>query len=309
MRPRSIKIFLLDGDPAGIRDAQISMSTIHAIAFRKLQLSRVRDKYPDLSRAGIYLLLGFDELQPDRLVAYIGQAESVAVRLGIHAGKADRNFWTDTIALVSKDENLTGSHARYVEARLIADAGLNPRWTLQNTQKPSEDGKLPPAEREEMEEFIDQTKTLVGALSCDLFKVVTGTRGEASIPSVGEAPRSGTADEPLFHYKGRGFDAQMLITRGREFVLQKDSKCRLKTTNTVPEGVTSLRTALLEKDVLIEKNSALILTTDYIFRSVTAAAAMVVGASINGRTAWKLADGTTFADWESAQGGAAGAAG
>ncbi len=43
MRPRSIKIFLLDGDPAGIRDAQISMSTIHAIAFRKLQLSRGRN--------------------------------------------------------------------------------------------------------------------------------------------------------------------------------------------------------------------------------------------------------------------------
>jgi hypothetical protein len=305
MRPRSIKIFLLDGDPAGIRDAQISMSTIHAIAFRKLQLSRVRDKYPDLSRAGIYLLLGFDELQPERLVAYIGQAESVAVRLGIHAGKADRNFWTDTIALVSKDENLTGSHARYVEARLIADAGLNPRWTLQNTQKPSEDGKLPPAEREEMEEFIDQTKTLVGALSCDLFKVVTGP----STPASGAVPMPGTAEAPLFHYKGRGFEAQLLITRDRELVLQKGSKCRLKTTNTVPEGVASLRSTLLEKSVLIEKDGALILNTDYIFRSVTAAAAMVVGASINGRTAWKLADGTTFADWESAQGGAAGAAG
>ena len=304
MRPRSIKIFLLDGDPAGIRDAQISMSTIHAIAFRKLQLSRVRDKYPDLSRAGIYLLLGFDELQPERLVAYIGQAESVAVRLGIHAGKADRNFWTDTIALVSKDENLTGSHARYVEARLIADAGLNPRWTLQNTQKPSEDGKLPPAEREEMEEFIDQTKTLVGALSCDLFKVVTGP----STPVSGAAPMSGTAEAPLFHYKGRGFEAKLLITRDRELVLQKDSRCRQKTTNTVPEGVTSLRSTLLEKSVLIEKDDVLILTTDYIFRSVTAAAAMVVGASINGRTAWKLANGTTFADWESAQGGTAGAA-
>jgi hypothetical protein len=30
---------------------------------------------------------------------------------------------------------------------------------------------------------------------------------------------------------------------------------------------------------------------------------MVVGASINGRIAWKLAKGTTFAEWESAQGG------
>lgn len=301
MRPRSIKIFLLDGDPAGIRDAQISMSTIHAIAFRKLQLSRVRDKYPDLSRAGIYLLLGFDELQPQRLVAYIGQAESVAVRLGIHAGKADRNFWTDTIALVSKDENLTGSHARYVEARLIADAGLNPRWTLQNTQKPSEDGKLPPAEREEMEEFIDQTKTLVGALSCDLFKVVTGNRGEGSIPAAGETPKFGTSDEPLFQCKSRGSEAHLLITRSREFVLQKGSKCRLEATNTVPEGVGNLRANLLEKGVLSEKDGALIFTTDYIFSSVSAAAAMVVGASINGRTAWKLANGRTYADWESIQ--------
>ena len=101
----------------------------------------------------------------------------------------------------------------------------------------------------------------------------------------------------------------MLITRGRDFVLQKVSKCRLKTTNTVPEGVASRWSTLLEKSVLIDKDGALILTTDYIFRSVTAAAAMVVGASINGRTAWKLVDGTTFADWESAQGGAAGPTG
>jgi hypothetical protein len=36
---------------------------------------------------------------------------------------------------------------------------------------------------------------------------------------------------------------------------------------------------------LIEKSGVLIITADYIFRSVTAAAAMVVGASINGRTA------------------------
>jgi hypothetical protein len=32
MKPRSINIFLLDGDPNGIRVAQIMMSTIQAIA-------------------------------------------------------------------------------------------------------------------------------------------------------------------------------------------------------------------------------------------------------------------------------------
>ncbi len=46
-----------------------------------------------------------------------------------------------------------------------------------------------------MEEFIDQTKTLVGALGCDLFKVVSGdlTNGNkleipASVVSVADRP-------------------------------------------------------------------------------------------------------------------------
>ena len=59
----------------------------------------------------------------------------------------------------------------------------------------------------------------------------------------------------------------------------------------------------------MKKSGVLIIAADYIFRSVTAAAAIVVGASINRRTAWKLADATTFADLESAQGGIVAAAG
>ena len=302
MRSRSINIFLLDGDPSGIRVAQISMSTIQAIAFRKLQLKEVRGTFPELSRPGTYLLLGFDEAQPDRLIAYVGESECVGDRLQYHAskdkGKESTTFWVDTIAMVSKDENLTKSHARYVEARLIADAGMNPRWTLQNSQKAGEEGKLPLPDREAMEEFIDQTKTLVGALGCDLFKVVAGNlsggwkKDEVVPPSIQEA---------TFHFKGQGFEAQMLITPSSELVVQEGSRCRLKTTNTIPEGIVSLRTDLQAKGILAERDGALFFTSDYMFPSVSTAAATVMGASINGRSAWKLADGRTFAEWENAQ--------
>ncbi len=81
MRPRSINIFLLEGDPDGIRQAQISMSTIQAIAFRKLKLKQVRSTFPELARAGAYLLLEFDEGQPDRPAAHIGESDNVADRL------------------------------------------------------------------------------------------------------------------------------------------------------------------------------------------------------------------------------------
>jgi len=50
MKPRSINIFLLEGDPNGIRVAQISMSTMQAIAFRRNQLGRVRKIFPEIVR-------------------------------------------------------------------------------------------------------------------------------------------------------------------------------------------------------------------------------------------------------------------
>ena len=52
MKPRSITIFFLDGDPNGIRVAQISMSTIQAVAFRRNQLRRVREAFPEIKKAG-----------------------------------------------------------------------------------------------------------------------------------------------------------------------------------------------------------------------------------------------------------------
>jgi hypothetical protein len=63
MRPRSINIFLLDGDPDGIRITQISMSTIQAIAFRKLQMKQVRSTFPELTLLGGHILLGYDQTQ------------------------------------------------------------------------------------------------------------------------------------------------------------------------------------------------------------------------------------------------------
>ncbi len=46
MKPRSIDIFLLDGDPNGIRVAQMAMSTIQSITFRRNQLRRVEKLSP-----------------------------------------------------------------------------------------------------------------------------------------------------------------------------------------------------------------------------------------------------------------------
>jgi hypothetical protein len=106
-------------------------------------------------------------------------SEGIDARLYTHnssgAGRDPKGFWTDTVALISKDENLTKSHARYVEACFIRAVGGNPRWFVPNSKRPSEDAsKLPLTYRAAMEEFVDQTKTLVGALGWDLFREMRG---------------------------------------------------------------------------------------------------------------------------------------
>ena len=51
----------------------------------------------------------------------------------------------------------------------------------------------------------------------------------------------------------------------------------------------------------MERNDQLEFMADYVFSSVSGAAAAVTGTSVNGRMAWKLQDGRTYADWEKQQ--------
>jgi hypothetical protein len=301
MKPKSINIFLLDGDPDGVKVAQIAMSTIQAIAFRRNQLRRVRDTFPEIERPGVYVLIGGDETEPGRLLGYIGESEGVGGRLATHSADPARGFWNDTVVLVSKDENLTKSHARYVEAALIRAVSDNPRWTLPNTNRPSIDaGKLPLPDRVAMDEFIDQTKTLVGALGWDLFKVVRGPVAPAAT-AVEASPATSPAKDERFSFRGEGFDAEMKIGASGEIIVTGGSKARLRTTPTIPKGTVAIRQILQERGVLKPTQDHLIFETEYTFSSASAAAAVVIGASANGRVAWKLPDGRTYAEWEDAQ--------
>ena len=304
-KPHSIIIFLLTGDPNGIRTAQISMSTIQAIAFRRHQLREVRDHFPEIERPGAYVLIGTDQVDQDQNqdqnCAYIGESENVGKRLATHNGSDAKDYWTDTVVLISKDENLTKSHARYIEANLIQDADKNHRWTLPNKQTPpSETGKLPLPERAAMDEFIEQTKTLVSSLGWDLFRDIHGRTSQRTTP-----PDISKQSKPEFFYNGKGYSAKMIIDLSGNFVVLKGSKARVDKTGTLPKGISRLRDTLQEKGVLVLENNALVFADDYSFSSVSTAAATVRGGNVSGRTAsWKLKDGkTTYAKWEEAQSG------
>ena len=163
---------------------------------------------------------------------------------------------------------------------------------------PSNDaGKLPLPDRAAMDEFVDQTKTLVGALGWDVFREVRG-RAPQMIPLEQGTPQSEPSESPKFFFRGEGFSAEMVVGPSGDFIVQAGSKARLRTTSTIPRGTTALRSTLLEKGVLREDGKFLLFISNYSFSSVSAAAAAVIGASATGRILWKLPNGSNYADWE-----------
>src|ERR1044072_6643849 len=153
MTSATIKLFLPRGDAKSLRTAEISNWTGKAIAAPRTELDELLRR-DELEKAGIYILSGADAIT-GMPRAYIGEAEVIRDRLRQHKSK---EFWISAIVFVSKDENLTKAHVRYLESRLLAEADQIGRFTLEQNQAGG--SKLPESDREDMEVFLARIRQL-----------------------------------------------------------------------------------------------------------------------------------------------------
>jgi len=304
-KPRSINIFLLNGEPDGVRTAEIAMSTIMGIAFRRNLLGTVKKEFPVLESAGVYVLLGGDE--NEKPFAYIGESENVSQRLRTWDQAPSEKLpgeWSEALVFVSKDDNVTKSHARFVEARLIQDAKKNPHW-ITNIQEPQQAGKLPKSAEHSMIEFAEQAKILSRALGSDVFKPVAGkpaaTSGDETATPESDKPATGEYS-PLFRMSGAkaGYNATAAVYLPTgEIEVMSGSTVAPEPSDTIPTPAKNAREQLKADGVLV----SWVFERNYRFPSPSMAAAVVSGYSVNGRQAWKLADDSskTYDDWEKAR--------
>lgn len=68
---------------------------------------------------------------------------------------------------VSKDENLTKAHVRYLESRLLVEAAAINRVTLEQNQAGG--SRHPESDREDMEVFLDRIRQLLPVLESDIL--------------------------------------------------------------------------------------------------------------------------------------------
>jgi hypothetical protein len=294
---RSIRIFLVDGTTSGVRTAELGLSTIKALAVPRASLSAA-SKRPELEKTGVYVLLGDDPDNPGAKKIYIGEGDTILARLASHNKAEDKDFWDECVLFVSKDQNLTKAHVRYLEARLIKLATDAKRAKVTNGTAPSTQSWLPEPDEVEMEEFIAQARLLLGSLGYNIFENQAAAQASVTVPIVPPA-----LSLPSFQCAGDGFRASCVLdTDAGLFVVQAGSTARKDEAGSLQPTYRTLRKQLVDSGVLVERLAGIYtFSQDYPFTAPSAAAAVVSGSTVNGRTVWRTPGNQTLAEWQEAQ--------
>ncbi|MBC8292918.1 MAG: GIY-YIG nuclease family protein [Proteobacteria bacterium] len=173
MNTATIKLYLAFGDPKRLRTGEISNWSGKAVAAPRTDLDELLGR-EELKKPGVYILVGTDS-DKGTSACYVGEAEILKERLRQHR---DKDFWVHAIVVVSKDENLTKSHIRYLEGRLISDARDAGRFEVVNLQ--ASGARLSESDREEMEVFPDKVRQLLPVLGSDIL--TPRPRADDSVP-------------------------------------------------------------------------------------------------------------------------------
>lgn len=247
----------------------------------------------EAARTGIYILVGPDPERASGVKAYIGEADSVGKRLRRHEGDDDMDFFDRAAFVVSKDENLTKAHARFLESQLVRAAREAGTVKLVNATEP-DFARLPDADRSDMAFFLDQLRIVLPILGFDLFRP-SGSQALAAANSQDESP--------IFE-----LDAVGVYATGREadtgFIVIAGSTARKEATATFPQGYRTVRDQLVRDGKLVNdaEPSQYRFATDVVFPSPSAAASVVMACNTNGPRQWKQrGTGKTYGSWRSAQ--------
>lgn len=288
---KTIRIYLADGSPTGIRHAELVNWTGQAVVCPRARISELAD-WKEAQRPGVYFLFGEGE-SDSRPMGYVGEAENVLLRLQSHMKGKD--FWTQAVFFTSKDENLTKAHVKYLEARLVLLATEANRVRLENSTAPQLPS-LPRADRDSMEDFLEPLRVLLGTLG---FPVLQGlpSRAESHSSKFPAARKSLINQRLRFAPAKRVIDAEGAVT-DEGFVVYQGAIGDAELRAHLGPGWRAYREELIADGSVVVDGKVIRFTRDVLFTSPSAAAAVVAGGQYNGREAWKDEDGTTLKELE-----------
>ncbi len=295
---KSIRIYLKEGSVTGIKFAEVVNQTIQTLSCPRTKISELNKHFSkEINTQGVYFLIGY-EAESGKQIVYIGEAENVWDRLKNHDYKKD--FWNEVILFTSKDDNLTKSHIKYLESRIVQTAIQTKRYGIKNGNNPTL-SSLPLPDRDAMEEFLENVKILSGTLGHKFLEDPIAIKKSTTFDNPMTASTENyevidTSGEYKLTLNVGNILAYAIQTNEGLVVLEGSNASNSPTKS---YGYGSLRDTLITEGILKkEATKQLVFTRNYLFNSVSAAAAVILGYSVNGRNVWKNNNGKSIKEIE-----------
>lgn len=279
--PKTIQIFLPDGDPNGIKVATIRTRNIEVIYFSRNNLENLYKIMARRNKVGIYFLFGINE-DNDQEEVYVGEAEDVVVRLGQH--NKNKDFWQKGYFVIDNNGLLTKSHIKYLENLSYNKIKEAEKIILNNETEPTKSHVDETIEADLNADIFESIELLLSLLIGDnvfekIEKKSNKKYGEIFI----------CKDSKGSYAEGKYLENGFLVFSG--------AKIALNTTNSFIGGSEEkMRNFLIHNNILIKKDDFYFLEKDYLFKSPSIAGAVVIGRKVNGWSCWKTRDGKTLDD-------------
>lgn len=149
--PFTIRIFVPDGDPDGVRLIDRMNWTGHGIVCPRQKWPATKQR-PEFGRTGVYILSGYKEDENELPTIYVGEGDVIRNRIDNHYQNKD--FWDRVIVFTPQTNNsLNKAHVRWLEHALVSRAREAARSNLENGTEPHPP-PLSEAERADTEAFL-----------------------------------------------------------------------------------------------------------------------------------------------------------
>lgn len=193
--PFTIRIFVPDGDPEGVRIIDRMNWTGLGIVFPREKWQTTKER-TEFSRAGVYILVGYRGEGDELPTVYIGEGDVIRNRIESHFQNKD--FWTRAIVFTASNNSLNKAHVKWLEYALVNRATKAKQSILDNSTEPQEPG-LSEAERSDTQGFLReilQILPLVGLRAFEVPKAVAEPQREAVVARPGSSTDVNTVIVP-----------------------------------------------------------------------------------------------------------------
>ena len=181
--PFTIRIFVPDGDPEGLRIIDRMNWTGLGIVFPREKWPTTKQR-PEFGRAGVYILVGYRNEGDELPTIYVGEGDATRTRIESHFQNKD--FWDRAIVFTATNNSLNKAHVRWLEYALVKRALAVNRCIMENGNSPQELG-LSEAEQADTQGFLREILQILPLVGLRAFETPTAIATPHTPPSQASA--------------------------------------------------------------------------------------------------------------------------